>query len=222
MKKVLLIAFLGLSQFLSAQVTKNLGDFTTVRVFDKINVTLVKGTQNKIEIKGSRANDVEVVTKNNDLKIRMKLSKLLQGEEIEATVYYTSINVVEASEGSFVGSSDTFKSTAFEINAKEGSTIKLNFDVQKLQSKAASGGILELTGTATNHDIVISSGGVVKAKSLTTAQTTVAVNAGGDATVYATDFVDAKTRAGGEINIYGDPKQVNKKTTAGGDINVLK
>jgi len=222
MKKILLVAFIGLSQFVSAQVTKNLGDFSTIRVFDKINVTLVKASENKIVITGSRAEDVEVVTKNNDLKVRMKLSKLLSGEDVSATVYYKDIDQVEASEGSFVGSADTFKSTAFAVNAKEGSTIKLTIDVSKLSSKANSGGILQIDGKATNHDIAITSGGIFKGKSLKTSQTAITISAGGEADVYASDFVDAKTRAGGDINVYGNPKQVNKKTTAGGTINIRK
>jgi len=222
MKKILLVAFIGLSQFVSAQVTKNLGDFSTIRVFDKINVTLVKASENKIVITGSRAEDVEVVTKNNDLKVRMKLSKLLSGEDVSATVYYKDIDQVEASEGSFVGSADTFKSTAFAVNAKEGSTIKLTIDVSKLSSKANSGGILQIDGKATNHDIAITSGGIFKGKSLKTSQTAITISAGGEADVYASDFVDAKTRAGGDINVYGNPKQVNKKTTAGGTINIKK
>jgi hypothetical protein len=222
MKKMLLIAFLGLGQFVSAQITKNLGDFSTIRVFDKINVTLVKANENKIVIKGSRSGDVEVVTKNDELKVRMKLEKLLKGEDVEATVYYKVINQVEASEGSFVGSADTFNSTAFEVNTKEGSTIKLSLDVQKLKSKAASGGMLHLTGKAKNHDAIITSGGELHGRDLSTEQTTVTISAGGEADVSATDFVDAKTRAGGDINIYGNPKQVNQKSFAGGTINVRK
>lgn len=223
MKKLILFAFIGISQLVSAQVTKKLGDFTTVRVFDKINVTLVKSTEDKIVINGNRASDVEVVTKNNDLKIKMKLTKLLSGDDVSATVYYSGpIYTVEASEGSFVGSADTFKSTGFEINAKEGATVKLNLEVSKLKSKANSGGILEVTGTATNNDISVTSGGIFRGKSLTTTQTTVSVSAGGDVKVFATEYVDAKTKAGGDIDIYGNPKQVDQKTFAGGSINVIK
>ena len=42
------------------------------------------------------------------------------------------------------------------------------------------------------------------------------------ADVYATDLVDAKTRAGGEITIYGKPKQINEKKIAGGTIEQAK
>ena len=39
---------------------------------------------------------------------------------------------------------------------------------------------------------------------------------------YATDLVDAKTRAGGEIKIFGKPKQINEKKIAGGTIEQAK
>lgn len=219
MKKILIVAFVVMSQLLTAQeVSKNLGDFTSVSVFDQINVTLVKANENRIVVKGSRAEDVEIVTKNNELKVRMKLTKLLQGEDVSATIYYKSINKIEASEGSYVGSSDTFKVNNFDINVKEGANVKLNVDAKTASTKAQSGGIVELTGSAGNHDIIITSGGIVKARSFETKTTNVTINAGGEADVNASQLVDAKTRAGGTIDIYGNPKQVNKKTALGGTI----
>jgi hypothetical protein len=223
MKKIMILAFIAMSQLLSAQeVTKNLGDFTELKVFDQIDVTLVKSNENKIVVKGSRAGDVEIVTKNNELKVRMKLTKLLQGEEVSATIYYKTINSIEASEGSYVGSSDTFKGGNFELNAKEGANIKVNLDVKTATTKAHSGGIVELTGSANNHDIIITSGGIVKARNFETSTTNVTVNAGGEAEVRATQLVDAKTRAGGNINIYGKPKQINEKTAIGGSIKQIE
>jgi hypothetical protein len=224
MKKIILVAVVVLAQMVSAQdIKKSLGDFTSVKAFDQIDVLLVKSSENKIEIKGSRAADVEVVTKNDDLKIRMKLTKLLQGEDISITVYYKgNITSIEASEGARIASQDTFKAIAFEVSAKEGAEIKINLDVQKLKSKANSGGILNLNGTAGNHDVTITSGGILKGRELVTKQTAITINAGGEADINASEFVDAKTRAGGDINIYGNPTQVDQKTMAGGRIEVMK
>lgn len=221
MKKLIVIAFLMLIQVVAAQeVTKNLGDFTAVKVFDKISVKLVKANENKIVINGSKAEDVELVTKGNDLKIRMKFSKLLQGEDITATLYYKTIDQVEVNEGAYVSSEDNFKTVSFVLNAKEGSKIKLNIDTQKLKSKMHSAGEIEITGKAANHDVTITSGGILKAKDFVTSQTTIGVSAGGQASINATELVDAKVRAGGNIDVYGKPKQVNKKTTAGGTIEI--
>lgn len=220
MKKAIVFAAIMLFQLVSAQdITKSLGDFTAVKAFDQIDVLLVKSNENKIIIKGSRKDDVEVVTKNNELKVRMTMSKMLKGDDVSVTIYYkNNIDQVEASEGARIASQDTFKATAFILSAKEGAEIKLNIDVKKLTSKANSGGILNISGTAANHDIVITSGGIFNGKELITAQTSVSINAGGEADVHATEFVEAKTRAGGEINIYGNPPQINKKSFAGGTI----
>jgi Putative auto-transporter adhesin, head GIN domain len=225
MKKIVLVAFLMLSQLNFAQnkITKNLGDFDEVKVFDRISLQLVPGNENKIEITGDRKDDVEIVNKNGELKVRMKLNKLLKGEDITAILYFTNaIENIEASEGSYVSSEATFKAIDFNVNSKEGSEIKVNIDAQKLTARATSGGILKLKGNANSQDIVINSGGIVKARDLITSQTTVAVNAGGEAEVNASELVDAKTRAGGDIIIYGNPKKINKKTIAGGDIRESK
>ena len=40
--------------------------------------------------------------------------------------------------------------------------------------------------------------------------------------VVFTDFVDAKVRAGGDIVIFGKPKQINQKVIAGGTITESK
>lgn len=221
MKKFIVTAFLAVFATAGAQdVTKNLGDFSKVRVFDKISVKLVKSNQNRIEVSGSRADDVEIVTKGSDLKIRMKLTKLLQGEDITATVYYKFIDEVEASEGAYVVSDDTFKVTSMKLNSKEGAKIKMNLDVQKVEAKLRTGGEIELEGKASNQDVKINTGGIFKGRNLATSQTSVSINAGGEADVNATELVDAKTVAGGTINVFGSPKQVNKKTTAGGSIDI--
>jgi hypothetical protein len=65
-------------------------------------------------------------------------------------------------------------------------------------------------------------GGTLDAKEFISKQTTISVNAGGDANIYATDFVDAKVRAGGSVMIYGKPKEINQKAVLGGTIKEAK
>lgn len=212
---LLLIAQLGFSQ---EKITKNVGDFTTVKVFDKISVQLVQATETRIELSGARSSEVELINKNGELKIRMPLKKLLKGEEITAIVYYKKIDAVEANEGSYLSGETAFGGIDFNINAKEGAEIKLALDVKRVSVKCSSGAMVRLTGRAENQNIIVSSGGVVKASALQGEQTTVVVNAGGEADVTAKDLVDAKTRAGGTITIYGNPRLINQKTVAGGTI----
>jgi hypothetical protein len=95
--------------FAQEKITKNLGDFDQVKVFDRISLQLVPANENKIEITGDRREDVEIVNKNGELKVRMKLKKLLKGEDITAILYYKNeIETIEASEGSYVSSEKNF------------------------------------------------------------------------------------------------------------------
>lgn len=212
---LLLIAQIGFSQ---EKITKNLGDFDEIKVLDKISVQLIPSNENKIEISGKNNSDVELINKNGELKIRMPLDKFLKGDEVTALLYFKKIESVEASEGSYISSEKPFKQISLAINSKTGSHIKLNLEVQKVKVRSASGGIIELEGTAKNQEVSVSTGGILKAKDLQTAQTTVTVSTGGNADVRASELVDAKVKAGGVITIFGKPKQINQKTVLGGTI----
>lgn len=206
-----------------AQTEKQVGDFTKVTAFDKIDVNLVASTENKVVLKGANSQEVELVNKNGELKIRMPLTKMLSGDDVSATVYYKKIDAVEANEGSRVASKDTISAINFDIICKEGSEIKLtNLQADRLQIRVSAGSIVTIKGTVKNQDVLASSGAKYDGQDCKTQQTVVTVNAGGIADVYATDIVDAKTRAGGEITIYGKPKQINQKTIAGGTIEQAK
>lgn len=206
-----------------AQTEKNVGDFTKVSSFDKIDVQLIASNENKVVLHGKEANQVELVNKNGELKIRMPLTKMLSGDNISATVYYKKLDAVEANEGSRIASKDEITAINFDIICKEGSEVKLiNLQVDRLQVRVSQGSVVTILGTSKNQDILSNSGGKYDGQDCITEQTVVTVNAGGIAHVYATEFVDAKTRAGGEIRIYGKPKQINEKKIAGGTIEQVK
>ena len=222
MKKLAFI-FLVFSSVAFAQTEKKVGEFNKVTSFDKIDVTLIASTENKVVLNGSNSKDVEVVNKNGELKIRMPFSKMMQGDAISVTVYFKKIDAVEANEGSRIATSDEINAINFDIICKEGSEVKIpNLQASRLQVKVSQGSIVTVRGTVKNQDILSNSGGKYDGQDCTTEQTVVTVNAGGMAHVYATELVDAKTRAGGEIMIDGKPKQINEKKIAGGSIEQVK
>jgi hypothetical protein len=222
MNKIALVIALSITQFGFSQVEKKVGDFNKVTTFDKIDVLLIPSKENKVILNGMDSNEVELVNKNGELKIRMPLTKLLKGDAISATVYYVKIDAVEANEGSRIASDAVLESLSFDIIAKEGSEIKLKLETQRLKIKVTNGSKIHLEGKAQNQDILINSGGIYKAEKLISSQIIITANAGGEATIFATDFVDAKVRAGGNIIIFGKPKQIDQKVIAGGSIQETK
>lgn len=222
MKKLFLLSGLLVSQFFFAQdVTKELTRFTEIKVYDRISAELIPSKENKIEITGSRSSEVEVLQKNDEVKIRMPLTKLLKGESISVKIYYSGIlDEIEAFEGSFINSTALIKAQDLEITAKEGSEIRLEVDVEELDVKAVTGATVTLTGNVSGEmEADLKTGGILRAKDLKTKRTEVSISAGGEADVNATDFVKARTKAGGTINIYGKPAKIDQQTFAGGKIN---
>lgn len=221
MKNSLILIFIVVTQISFSQVTKNLGDFNAVSVFDKIEVELIKSSENKIIINGDRDSEVELITKNSELKIRMPFPKLLSGESILVQLFYKNIESISGSEGSIITSNSVLENTILEISAREGAIIDLDLDTEKVKVKAVTGAIISLSGKATIQDLNLMTGGIVEAKNLVTSQTTVSISAGGKAEINATTLVDAKVRAGGSVLIYGKPAQINKETVLGGKIEEI-
>ena len=220
--KKLVFSLLLISTAAFSQIEKEVGDFYKVTAFDQIDVLLIASDENKVILNGNGAEDVELINKNGELKIRMPLIKLLSGDNISATVYFKELTAVEANEKSRIASEATFEATGFDIVAKEGSEIKIKLLVDRLTAKITNGSKVNVEGNATTQDILINSGGVYEAEKLLTNQTYITANAGGEAAIYATDIVDAKVRAGGVITIYGKPKQINQNIVAGGRIEEAK
>ena len=77
MKNILVIGFLCLSfiGFSQRIVDKAVGDFKEVKVYDLIEVNLIKSDENKVLVKGDNVDDIQIVNKNGVLKIKMELDK---------------------------------------------------------------------------------------------------------------------------------------------------
>ena len=217
MKKVFLILLVFAAKIMVAQ-EREVEEFDKVTAFDQIDVQLIPSKENKVVLNGKNSEEVELVIKDGELKIRLPLTKMMKGDDISATVYYTNLVAVEANEGSRIGSEATIKSTDFSIEVKEGSVVNLKLDVGQLQLKINGGGKVNLSGKAKTQDVLLNNGSVYKAEKLLSNQVTITANTGAGAFIKATDYVDAKVRAGGEITIYGKPKKIDKKTIAGGKI----
>ena len=206
----------------SQNVEKELGQFSQLKTFDGLSVELVKSSANKVVISGVHRDDVEVVNKNGLLKVRFNIPKASTLYETKVVLFYKELNLIDANEGSFVFSDEIIKEIDLEIKAQEGAIIRLEVDVQRVNSRVVSGSIITLSGNAKNQYVVVNSGGVYKAQECITEQTKVSVSAGGSAKIYATGIAKAKVKAGGVIKIYGNPKLADTKTVLGGSIVVVE
>jgi hypothetical protein len=220
MKSFITIIVFFISLTLSSQnpIEKNVGDFNELKVYDLIEVKLVKSDVNKVIISGNNRQDVVIDNKNGKLKVKMNIEEIFDGNMTSVLVYYTNIETIDVNEGAFVSSEEIFKQFDIELKAQEGGSIKLNLNTTYTTIKAVTGGVIETYGTSKNQDISISTGGIYEGKELESETTKIAIRVAGEAYVKATELVDIKIRVGGDVYIYGNPKKVIEDKVIGGRI----
>ena len=148
MKSLVSVIIVLVSLNLSAQspLEKEVGEFNEVKVYDLIEVNLIKSNENKVVIKGEDVSDVEVINKDGKLKIRMKFNKIFNGTKTFVAVHYTKLTIIDGNEGSFISSNELIEQDYIELKAQEGARLKIGLDVNKVDIKAVSGGVVETRG----------------------------------------------------------------------------
>lgn len=218
----ILIVIITNTVFSQEIITKDVGDFSELKVYDLMVVTLIQSNENKVVIKGENTQNVSIVNKNGKLKVKMETDKIFQGEETYVEVYFTNISILDANEGAQIVGNEMITQNMIELRSQEGGRIKVGLDVSYSKIKAVSGGIIEASGLSKIQEITINSGGIFEGKDFKTQTTNIAITAAGEADIYATEKVDVKVTAGGDVTIFGNPKIVNEKTLAGGRITRIK
>lgn len=219
MKHLQIVLFIVCTQLFSqTATTKTLGEFSELKVYDLINTELIKASENKIVVSGTNSENISIAQKNGTLKIRMKLKHKFNGAETQVKIYYTGIDVIDANEGSFIFSKDIIKQYEILLKAQEGSKILVNTDTKRLIVKSITGSNITTKGTSENQDITIRTGGVYKGANNTVENTDLNIKAGGEAAVRTLNVLDVNIFAGGDVFIYGTPKQLKQKKIFGGRI----
>ncbi|MEQ8421305.1 MAG: DUF2807 domain-containing protein, partial [Arenibacter algicola] len=145
MKNVLVIGFLCLSfiGFSQRIVDKAVGDFNEVKVYDLIEVNLIKSNENKVLVKGDNVDDIQIVNKNGVLKIKMELDKKFHGEDTFVEVYFKNLDLIDGNEGARITVNETLSQEKIELKTQEGAKIKVGLDVHQLIVRCVTGGNVE-------------------------------------------------------------------------------
>src|SRR5690606_8406246 len=141
---------------LSAQETKviDLGSFTELKVYDRIHVILVQSTENKAVISGIKRDDVKVVLENGEVKIRMGIENILDGEEITVRLHHTEeLSLIDDNENAKISSENEVNYRYLTVKSQEGSEIDITINTPTLKSKAVTGGIIRIAGKTNSQEV---------------------------------------------------------------------
>lgn len=225
MKKRIIIFFVMISLSFVAQtaVEKNLGDFTILKVYNGIELELIKSKDSRLEITGKKSEMVKIKNVDNTLKISLPFSlkpenNAANGEVLVKLYYNSVIDVVDANEGATITGKE-LEQEKIEVNAQERAFINLVLKVKHLEVRASSGGIIKLTGVTKNQNVDVDLYGIYNGFNLeSSANTTVKAGTGAKAEVFSGEILDAKVSFGGSIFYKGNPEVLKDKKVIGGII----
>jgi|SRR5690606_21150126 len=200
-------------------ITKELDAFKEVKAFDGLSITLIKSNVNRAVITGANTKNVVIVNNSGILKIRMEVNKLFSGYRTFIDLFYTdNLVVLDTNEDARITSKEMIRQEVLELKAQEGGELIVTAEVEQLLIKSVMGGVITASGNSHNQDVQINTGGIYKGKDFKTKFSTVNVNAGSRAEIFATDYVRASVKAGGEVLVYGNPAKMEERTVFGGKI----
>ena len=212
------VLFLLTSTLSHSQATKP-GEFTKIKVFDGIRLTIIPSDADSLLVDGKNKSFLSYKNKNGTLYLRMDIRRRFGGFNTTVALFSSSpLEEIDANEGAYVSCQDVLFQPSILLKAKEGAEIDAILDVQKVKTKTASGGIVNLKGSAVVQYHSVVTGGVVEAATLDSEQVEVRVKAGGRAAVNASEIAEIKVSLGGSVSVYGQPKQFIKSVAVGGNI----
>ena len=225
MKKIIYIFlfFSSLSMISQNKITKNLGDFSTLKVYNGIELELIKATEQKLEITGKKSEIVKLKNVDGTLKISLPFSlkpdnNIADGEVLVKLYYKNNIAVIDANEGATITGKE-IKQDKLEVRSQERAFINLVVKVKHLEVKATSGGIVKLSGNTKNQTIDVDLYGIYNGFNLKTkASSIVKSGTGAKAEIFAGETLQAKVNFGGSIFYKGNPEVLKDKKVVGGII----
>ncbi len=225
MKKIIYICALLFSFNLLAQstVTKVLGDYSVLKVYNGIKVELIKSIDQKLEITGEKSEMVKIKTVDNTLKLTLPFSLKPENNSADGKVlvklfYNKDIDVIDANEGATITSTG-FTQNKLEVNAQERALIDLFATIKYLKVRTSSGGIVKLSGTADNQEVDVDLYGIYNGYDMKiSGNSNVKAGTGAKAEVLAGETLNAKVGFGGSIFYKGNPEVIKDKKVIGGTI----
>ena len=170
MKHLATTATLLFALFISISIdaqTRQIGNFTGIRISTSVSVKLVKADSPRIEYKMLKGDDSSLITevKGNNLIVKTKSGfGGWNNAKAKVIVYYTELNDISVSAGATVKSDDPIRTQDMDIDVSSGSKADLEVIAQTIDVDASSGATLKLEGSAKKAQYDASSGSKISAK----------------------------------------------------------
>lgn len=225
--KVSLIAFLliATNAFAAEIQDRKLSGFRAVVSTGSFDVVLKQGGSESVKVEADAEVINEIITevRNGTLTIRSKntrsWSNMWNNRKITIYVVAKDLNSVVLSGSGDLKIENQFNTNKLELRLSGSGDFKGSVNVKTLEASISGSGDFSISGKAEESTVSISGSGDYHGGDLMTKSTAIRVSGSGDASIYASENVEASVSGSGDVHYNGHPKNVSKVAHGSGDIS---
>lgn len=201
--------------------TRDVGNYDKITVAGSFNIELVKGKEGKLDISVESNLKKYLVTKvkNGKLVIRWDNNfKVRPKKSVNITVAFKNFDELVLAGSGDIKAKDKIVADDFEIKLAGSGNINLLLSSNEVECSMAGSGNLTLVGDSKELDCSKAGSGDFYGYDFRCENVDIDEAGSGNAKVYVTNVLDAKTAGSGNIYYKGSPKENNTKVAGSGSI----
>jgi len=205
---------------------RHLSGFHAVDVGGPFDVKLTQGTTESVRVEAPEEVISRITTEveNGVLKIYNKHNEnfhfgdLFRHKKILVYVTIKDVNSIVVSGSGDVDFRNGLHGDKLSLRVSGSGDVNGALEVKTLETSISGSGDVSISGHAETSAVRVSGSGDYSGRGLITQNTDVHVSGSGDASIYASNKVDASVSGSGDISYGGHPKSVYKAKSGSGDI----
>lgn len=206
---------------------RKLSGFHALASSGSFDVVLSQGNTESVHVKADADVINEVVTevKNGTLMIHSKnnhswgMGHLWINKTIIIYVVAKDLNSIGLTGSGNLKIDNQFNTNKLELRLTGSGDFQGKINVKTLEASVSGSGDFSISGQAEESTVAISGSGDFEGRNLITKTTAIRVSGSGDASIYASEKVDASVSGSGDVHYSGHPKSVAKVVHGSGDIS---
>lgn len=202
------------------QQSREVGDFTGIKVGDQFNVIISQSETNSITINSDGAEQSQVKTEVKDGILFISNDKGEAPASIRIGV--KNLNNIEVTGLADVKTENQLVCDKIMVASNGGGRVDLNVKANEVKTAVSGVGDVILSGTTVLLDARVSGTGYLKATDLEADKVVARVSGVGDAKVNVKQSIDADVSGSGSIIFKGNPKERNVNITGVGSVRESK
>lgn len=215
----LMIPLMSYSQAIKDEDVK---DYDNVRIFGKMTVVMVPGTENKVHVESEDVNldQIKINVEEKELKIKMT-EKLLQSKrpDVFVRITFNDLKGITALGDADVEFEKPIVQDSFMVKSVSGSNIALSIDTKKLDLDASQGGKVEIDGEADELEARVNTGAILTGTDLNCQKVDIKLHTGGKGELTVKKELKANVNTGSDFSYFGTPEKKDVKTVLGGNVS---